>query len=529
MNMRDLYLYRMAFIVFGAGLVLIGFIFLRRRDGSKSIAWWALGGFLCLNIGFVIYLWFNHIQFPLNLDLMEGTILQEFQRAASLQAVYPEPTPGYVPLAYNPLYYFLAVPFSWIFGVNLFTLRFAAILGMVGSGVILYLVVREKTNSIWWGFAAVGLFAGAYRVMDTYLDSAHSDSWLLFSALLGSYLIDRNKSRASSLIGVLVLVSAFWFKQHGALFAIGGLLYLTRRDGIKGSLVYWLTAIVTGPILYIFAGPTLFGPYFHYFTWEVPRRWSSFGLHTLRRYFGFIALSYPILALSGGLTVLWKLVKDTKKLSIWDVQFVFALLTGFMGSLDAGSSHNIYIPMGMWFILLGSIGLWEFSRKRETLKRLEVHVLALFVTFAFFIYNPSTVIVSPRAGASYAEFINVLKKLDGAVYAPSLGQLQKDYAFYPAVHWAALEDMIRKPGFDTRNHPNTRRLLDPVIHPKGPAYIFANYPLDEYSWIAFLGDYYVLEKDFQAQFKPLRVLPKRWDHGWPRYLYRYARSEAVPR
>jgi len=20
---------------------------------------------------------------------------------------------------------------------------------------------------------------------------------------------------------------------------------------------------------------------------------------------------------------------------------------------------------------------------------------------------------------------------------------------------------------------------------------------------------------------PLRVLPKRWDHGWPRYLYRY--------
>jgi hypothetical protein len=99
--------------------------------------------------------------------------------------------------------------------------------------------------------------------------------------------------------------------------------------------------------------------------------------------------------------------------------------------------------------------------------------------------------------------------------------LQRGFSFYPTAHWVALEDMIRGSGIDTRDHPNTRQLLEPAIHPEGPAYILANYPLDTYPWIAFLKDYYVVETDFGDRFKPLRVLPKRWDHGWPRYLYRY--------
>ena len=526
--MRDLYLLRVSFICAGALLVLLGNACSRRNVEARNIARWVLSLLFFLNIGFVIYLWFNHIRFPLNLDLMEGTMWQELQRAASLHAVYPAPTPGYIPMAYNPLYYFLAVPFSWIFGVNLFTLRFVAILGMAGSGLIIYLVVRKRTGSLWWGIAAVGLFAAAYRVMDSYLDTAHADSWLIFSALLGSYLIDLDRSKKWDVIGVVILVSAFWFKQHGALFALGGLLYLTMRKGIKGSALYWGIAMALGPILYMVGGPWIFGPQFYYFTWEVPRKWSSLDFYTLRRFFGFSVLFYPLLALSGGLTTLAKIFKETKKLGIWDIQFIFALLTGFMGSLDAGSSHNVYIPMGTWFILLGTLGLWELIKKHESWGKFNIHYFALFVSLALFLYRPSTVIVSSHAKESYVEFINVLKKLDGPVYAPSLGQLQKDFVFYPAAHWAALEDMIRKPGFDTKNNPNTRRFLEAVIQPIGPAYIFANYPLDKYPLLAFLGGYYVLEKDFQDEFIALRVLPKRWDHGWPRYLFRYVRPGTKP-
>ena len=68
------------------------------------------------------------------------------------------------------------------------------------------------------------------------------------------------------------------------------------------------------------------------------------------------------------------------------------------------------------------------------------------------------------------------------------------------------------------------QLLDPTLHPAGPAYVLTNYPLDYFLFLAFLSDYYVLETDYGDRFEPLRGLPKRFDHGFPRYLYRFASS-----
>ena len=146
---------------------------------------------------------------------------------------------------------------------------------MFGAGSVIFLAVRRNTYSNWWSLMALGLFAAAYRVMDTYLDNAHADSWLLFTVLLGCYVIDQSRSQARNMLGVLLMVSAFWFKQHGALFVIGALLYLTYRDGWQKSWKMWFLAIVLGPGLYLAAPSSLFGPRFHYFTWEVPSRWSN--------------------------------------------------------------------------------------------------------------------------------------------------------------------------------------------------------------------------------------------------------------
>jgi hypothetical protein len=249
------------------------------------------------------------------------------------------------------------------------------------------------------------------------------------------------------------------------------LLYLTWRDGLKRSLPYWLVAVVFGPVLYVFGGTTLFGSHFHYFTWQVPRNWSEFSVLTLYRYLGFILLSYPVLALSGSLMTLWIGFRDRKRLDVWYVQFAFALLTGLMGTLDIGSSDNVYIPVGTWFILVGVLGLYELATRTRVAQRYALHLVALLVTLAVLFYNPLTVTVSSRVQKSYADLVGFLHDLDGSVYAPALGQLQGDYTLYPAAHWVALEDMIRGPGRDTRDHPNTRRLLEPALHPSGPAYI----------------------------------------------------------
>jgi hypothetical protein len=251
------------------------------------------------------------------------------------------------------------------------------------------------------------------------------------------------------------------------------------------------------------------------------------GPFTFIRYAGFIAKNYPVLALSAALSAAWVTLRDRDRLSIWHFQLVSALMTGAMGTLDRGSSDNVYIPMGTWLILMGTIGLHKLATRFDVARRYRVHLLALLVTFSAFAYNPLRTVASTHARESYSDLVRMLDSLDGNVYAPSLGQLQSGYTLYPAAHWVALQDMVRGPGRNEWDHPNTRRLLGPALHPDGPAYILTNYPLMGDSLLGFLEYYYVMDTDLGDRFEPLRVLPARWDHGWPRYLYRYAPEQAT--
>lgn len=179
-----------------------------------------------------------------------------------------------------------------------------------------------------------------------------------------------------------------------------------------------------------------------------------------------------------------------------------------MGSLDPGSANNVYIPMGIWFILLGTIGVYNVTKNVVIVKRHRLDSLAFITSFAVFLYIPAMVIISPQAGQIYQEFISTLKKLNGQVYAPFIGQLEADYTFIPGAHWVPIEDMIRGPGLDEHNHPTTRKLLEGVINPDKPAYIIMPTPLEEDRLIRFLTQYYVLDTDFGDRFKAPSTLPK---------------------
>lgn len=470
---------------------------------------------------FMVYVWINHINFPLNLEAMELLMVQHLKRILAGQPLYAEPSPDFVTLAYAPLYYYFSVPFAWLFGANLFAMRLAAILGMLGAGAVIFAAVKKHTSSNWWALAAVGLFAAAYRAMDTYLDNAHSDSWLLFLALLGCYLIDLNRSRTTNLLGVFLLILSFWFKQHGAIFAVGGVLYLTWRDGLKNSWMYWALAAVLGPGLYALAPLLWFGPWFHYYTLTVPSHWSAFTLGGLKRYIGYAVKNYFALAAVGGTASLYFLIRKWKDAGVWYFMLPFAMLTGAMGAFDEGSNNNIFIPMATWFILTGVFGLYFAVENFAPLKKWAAHLFTLSVSFALLFYPPGSVLVSSNAAETYRDLVQYLNSLDGTVYAPWIGPLQNGYKFSPAVHWVPMEDIIRSPVVDTYNHPVTRGLLETVLHPSGPAYILMNYPLEDDPLLGFLAEEYKLKEDLGERFASLSTLPKRFNLQYPRYLYEY--------
>ena len=490
-----------------------------KGDPGGPATRWGLGALAAANLGLVAFLWLDHVTFPLTLDVMEFEVLQHVHRLLQHQYIYARPAADFVALAYNPLYYVFAVPFVRLFGENLFSLRLLAILATLASMVLVFVVVRGRTRSAWWGLLGAGLFAAAYRAMDAYLDTAHCDPWLVLGALLGTWVLERSRTQPGRLLGVTLLVAAFWFKQHGAMFALGGVVFLTMRDGWRRALPAWILMLVLGPVLYLAGGKVLFGPWFHFYTWQVPQMWSVYDFHGVLRLLGFAAGWYGVLALAAAWAFLVEARERGRNMSAWHFQLVPALLTGAMGALDAGSSDNVFISMGVWFVLVGTLGLATLAENVARARAWRLDRAGLLLSFVLLAYNPLPMIVSPRAGAEYADLIQVLKGLPGTVYAPWIGQLPGDYRLWPAGHWVAIEDMVGVRG-DPKS-PLIREILEPAFDPGHPAWVLTNAHLKTYSSLALLHDRYVLVEDFGGRFYGLRCLPRRWFHAWPRYLYRY--------
>ena len=469
----------------------------------------------------------NHLTFPLNLEFMESTVLQHVARLSAGQPIYADPSPGFVALAYNPLFYAVCVPFARWLGMGMMSIRLPAVLASLGVGLVMFLIVRKRTGSRWWGGMAVGLFASAYRVMDCYLDVGHRDSLLLLAILGGFWCLDRG-GWFRSLAGMLLLAAGFWLKQQGALFLGIGLWHVLRRYPWRRGIPVSLFGLALGPALYILAPDSWWGPRLHYFTYEVPTGWTAFQWVELSNLMRLMTWHYGVLLTAAvwwwvdsfSLVRTWQAPADT--MGIWRVALPGALLSGVAAMMSPGSNNNVYIPLGGVLILVGTIALARMGEMEGQGRRWCYSLLSL--SFASLVYLPASVLRDASPKAAYTDLTEMLRTLDGPVYAPGLGPLftppGPQIHQTPLAHIVPIADMVRGPGRDEQASRAVRRILHAVESPPHPAYILAHSKLEEEAALAFLAPRYRLEADFQNRFEPLATLPARHGHLYPRYLYR---------
>jgi hypothetical protein len=512
-----------------AGGAVVATLAHRRRGDRSSAGRWLMPLVLLGSLQVMLLLYLavvEHLRFPFTLDVMEFAVLQHVTEWVAGHPIYPAGGPAFVPLAYNPLYYVICAPFVAAFGPSLQVLRCLALVAMLGLLVANFIIVRRETASPAWGAIAAGLFAAAYRAMDGYLDSAHSDGWLVLSALLGAWWLDRDRTTRGRLGGVALLCAGFWFKQHGAVFVVGGLIWLLFTCGVVRTLPALLLAFVLGPLLYLLGGPTLFGPEFHYYTWTVPAAWSRPGWDAPVRLAGFVLTWYAVPAALAA----WRWARLWRdrgpRMGALDFLLPFAVLTGLMGTLDPGSADNIFIAMGTWLLLTGTMALHDLGRLAPAGRTIGATVMAAFVAFAALAYDPRPYLTDRDAPEVYRAWIEQLRALPGTVSAPWVGQLPADFVFVPAPHWVALDDLAREPA-DMR----VAGILGPwgpALDPPGPAWVIANARIERFRATELLAERYVLHEDWGDRYRALRCAPRRYPHGWPRYLYRHVGRGTAP-
>ncbi len=502
------------------------------RARFRLAALW-LGALAVGEVGFVLVVWLRHRTFPLHLELMEGAVLQHVERLLAGQPLYPPPTPEFVPFAYNPLYYVLGAAGIGVVGGGLATLRSLSIAAAVGAAALVGWVVAERTHSRVRGFLAIALLAAAYEAMDAYLDTAHADSWLIFTILAGTALVERGLARVASagtptsrgrwlrIAGVATLVASFWIKQHGAIFALVAVSYLVAQLGVRRALPELAVAVVLGPVAYVFAGPLVFGPWMLFYTWTVPRSWSELGFGTFSRVIGHLLRHFAVLAVAAlGMSLrAWR--GGLRRIDLWQAQLAAALGSGLMGALDAGGNDNVLIPLTTFVIVLGVSGLPALAGRLATRHPRTIEELALVASFSLLLYDPRHVWTSADAASAHAELVERVRALGAPVFAPDLGPSDGVSRFTPPLTWVAIEDLVRGARGPAAAPGTAERLLAPVSFPTSDAYILAGQSLEHRATLAPLLEHYRLEVDFGERFASLATQPMRWGRIYPRYLYRF--------
>ncbi len=175
-------------------------------------SWTGLRVLLCsaatYYVGAFLYVACSRLRYPYDLEWMEGAALEHVARIVDGRQLYVAPTIDFTPFIYTPLYYWVCVPFVWIFGLGLPAMRAVSLLASLALFACLYLLVRGSTRDRVAAWSSVGLFAATYIVGGAWLDLARVDTLYLACVLAGVWLLDRAQPRdlwAGAIFGVAFL------------------------------------------------------------------------------------------------------------------------------------------------------------------------------------------------------------------------------------------------------------------------------------------------------------------------------------
>ena len=182
----------------------------------------------------VVAVWVSRWQYPFDLEWMEGGMLAHAYRLSKGLPLYQEPSVEFIPYIYPPGYPVVLQQLSVLMPLDYALGRGVSTLSIAGAAVALMaFVVRYRAQ--WMGDGLQG--GPRWRVVCAQLprlggifDLVRPDSlalgltaWALFFGVA--------PRKGEVALGGLLLVLAFFVKQHSAIFGLPILLALATRDG----------------------------------------------------------------------------------------------------------------------------------------------------------------------------------------------------------------------------------------------------------------------------------------------------------
>jgi len=468
----------------------------------------------------------SHLRYPAEMDYIEGVMMDHVHRIVRGEPLYVKPSVDFITLAYMPGWAFVASLFARVLGPGFFAGRLVSFGSSLLVGGLIAGILRRETRSWTFAIAGAGIYYMGYGVAGGgHYDVARPDSLMLAMSLLALYLLRYTDRVPGAIAAAVLLVFAFFTKQHAVWFGMAMLVHvwLDDRKRFVPFAVTWFAGCAGGYALLT----AWLGPWFPFYTWNLPAHWSTLAPVRIERYVGG-----GLLGMLGGLTVpalLSLMLPEAPwrgRAGLWTWLGLAAFGTGMLATLDPSAWKHVFIPSMLAMSVLGPLSLWRLTeaagRTSAALREraLGVAYLVLSLQFVPLIYNVHA--LTPHRGAKQARdaFLDVIRSIPGPVIVVEHGTYATLAGKGSGLQQIAIGDLERAPGdMLFRRDPNALdRLFDPLRRGPGRPTLILDEPLTALDplW-ASLAPGYRLTRDLGELTAPLHTFG---GHALaPRFVY----------
>ena len=200
---------------------------------ALRIAWDGLGLLVLLTtVYFFLHTALLRLDYPYDLEWMEGGMLIHALRIQHDQGLYVTPSADFIPYIYPPLYPWMLAWIGDIFGVDYWVGRSVSIFGTLMAMFAIVFGLRKEALS--WGLSCLGgaLFLSTYDDAGTFFDLTRADALMMGLMAWSIVLVRQRVFWASGLLCWL----AFLAKHNAAIIGVPIALWLWRDHGTRAAL-----------------------------------------------------------------------------------------------------------------------------------------------------------------------------------------------------------------------------------------------------------------------------------------------------
>jgi hypothetical protein len=373
----------------------------------------------------LVYLWIalHRIDYPYELDWMEGGSVQMVSRVLAGHSLYAAPSLKFVGWTYPPLYWLVSAAVAKVTGIGFLPLRLVSLVSSLVAMGTLAKIVTSETGDRAAGAVAAGLFAATYWLSGTWFDVGRLDSMFLALTLLTlAYVRRAHGVRGGLVLGILAFL-AFFTKQSALIALAPALMWLalTRRSaGIAALLT--LAVLVLGSTVLLDA---LTGGWYRYYVvselagqgWA-PTEWVGFWRLDL---FSHLWPLCVLLVLALALAIRPAVMKGTYRTGLMSgpAGYLAAstgglLLAAWFSRVHTGGYANVLLPAYAACALIGGLAYARVVRELGMVGAL-LATVAIIVQLLVLSYPVDAQIPTRTDRRAGTELLAALRTLPGPI------------------------------------------------------------------------------------------------------------------